>query len=156
MKRFLLKFLVLAAVLIVFSVIILWFTNERVAPIPPVTEVEVLTGDSFERDEKLQAQADDLLSFFEKMPSVPIYVKDEIINKDGTNIERGVAYTSCDKPEFPTIFVKKIFYQTANQKQLVNILKHELTHAWLCRQNEMSGHDERFRQKFKEVGGFGN
>jgi len=76
--------------------------------------------------------------------------------KSGTSIERGVAYTLCETSEKPVIFVKKSFYENTNRQQLVNILKHELTHAWLCRQNLMSGHDEIFRRKFAEVGGFGN
>ncbi len=90
------------------------------------------------------------------MPSVPIFIKDEPITKNGTNTERGVAYTVCENYENPTIFVKKVFYQKANRKQRVNILKHELTHAWFCRKRISAGHDAGFREKFKHVGGFGN
>jgi hypothetical protein len=110
----------------------------------------------FERDAKLQAETDALLPLFDKMPPVPVYLKDEPILKSGANTERGLAYTDCYGQARPAIFVKKIFYQKNNRKQLVNALKHELTHAWLCRQGIMSGHDERFRRKFKEVGGIGN
>jgi predicted SprT family Zn-dependent metalloprotease len=104
----------------------------------------------------LQANTDELLILFDNMARVPVFLKDEAINKSGTNTERGVAYTLCENFETPKIILKKSFYQKANQKQLTNILKHELTHAWLCRRKQMSGHDERFRQKFNEVGGFGN
>jgi hypothetical protein len=110
----------------------------------------------FERNENLQADADALLSFFAEMPPVPVFIRDVPVLKSGSSIESGVAYTVCQKPENPTIFVKRIFYEKTNRRQLVNILKHELTHAWLCRQNLMSGHDEIFRRKFKSVGGFGN
>ncbi len=113
-------------------------------------------GDRFDVDENLQAETDALLSLFDQMPSVRIKIKEEPILSSGTNTERGVAYTNCENHGFPTIFVKKIFYQKANRKQLTNILKHELTHAWLCRQQLMAGHDERFREKFTQVGGFGN
>jgi hypothetical protein len=111
---------------------------------------------NFERDEKLQAETDRLLPLFDRMAVVPVYLKDEVINKEGTNTERGVAYTSCENDNQPVIFVKKVFYRKANRKMLVNILKHELTHAWQCRKGYTWGHDEIFRNKFKSVGGFGN
>jgi hypothetical protein len=107
-------------------------------------------------DRKLQSETDALLPLFDNMPPVPVYLRDEPIVKSGTNTERGVAYTNCGKNELPAIFVKRVFYEKTNQKQLTNILKHELTHAWLCRQNFMNGHDDNFRRKFAEVGGFGN
>ncbi len=110
----------------------------------------------YERSQKLQADTDALLPLFDKMPPVPVYLKDEVINKEGTNTERGVAYTTCENNNQPMIFVKKVFYEKANRKQLINILKHELTHAWQCRQQFTWGHDERFRKKFKQAGGFGN
>lgn len=110
-----------------------------------------------ERDGKLQAETDALLSLFDKMPRVPVYVEDTPMLKSGTNTERGAAYTNCDGHGAPSIFVKKTYYQKANQKQLVNSLKHELTHAWLCRRGMMSiGHGAAFRKKFTQVGGFGN
>jgi hypothetical protein len=109
-----------------------------------------------ETDQKLQNETDALLNLFDKMPSVPVYLKDEPILKSGTNTEHGVAYTDCKNNRIPTIYIKRIFFANANNKQLTNILKHELTHAWLCRQGLMNGHDERFKKKFKEVGGFGN
>lgn len=110
----------------------------------------------YERNTKLQTESDALLTLFDKMPQVPIFLKDEVINKEGTNTERGVAYTTCENNNKPTIFMKKVFYEKANRKQLVNILKHELTHAWQCRRQYTWGHDEKFRKKFKQVGGFGN
>ncbi len=112
--------------------------------------------EDFERDKNLQAESDALLPLFDNMPPVPVYLKDEPILKAGTNTEKGSAYTHCYESEKPAIFVKKIFYQKANRNRLVNALKHELTHAWLCRKRQMSGHDEQFRRKFKQVGGFGN
>jgi hypothetical protein len=119
---------------------------------------EIVVADKpFDRDKKLQAEADALLFLFDKMPPVPVYLKDEPILKSGTNTEKGAAYTQCSTQAAPTIYVKKIFYQKTNRKQLVNLLKHELTHAWLCRQRVMSvGHDAAFREKFTQVGGFGN
>lgn len=110
----------------------------------------------FERHDKLQSEADALLPLFDKMPPVAVYLKDAPVIETGSNTERGVAYTNCENFEYPTIIIKQTFYQNANSKQLTNILKHEMTHAWLCRQRQMSGHDERFRKKFSEVGGFGN
>ncbi len=121
-----------------------------------ITEKKAISRENFELDEKLQSNADQLLFLFDNMPPVKVFIKDEPIIKSGTNTERGVAYTSCKSFDSPKIFVKKTFYQTANQKQLANILKHELTHAWLCRQGQMSGHNKQFREKFKQVGGFGN
>lgn len=109
-----------------------------------------------EKDAKLQAKSDSLLYLFDKMPSVPVYLVDEPIVRGGSNVEHGVAYTACENKNQPTIFVKKAFYEKRNEKQLVNILKHELVHAYFCRQGIQAGHDERFRKKFKEVGGFGN
>jgi len=109
-----------------------------------------------EIDERLQQQTDSLLPFFEMMPPVPVFLKNEPVIKTGTNTERGVAYTVCEKNEYPVIYVKKIFYRNANQKQLVNILKHELTHAYFCRRGQIRGHDREFRRKFEEAGGFGN
>lgn len=106
--------------------------------------------------ESLQNESDALLPLFDEMPSVAVYVADQPIDKSGSSIEKGVAYTSCERNDKPYIFIKKDFYEKTNRKQLVNILKHELTHAWLCRQNLMAGHDELFRRKFTEVGGFGN
>ena len=127
------------------------------APVPPPTGDALSFGSKHERDASLQAEADALLPLFDRMPPVPVYLKDETILKSGTNTEKGLAYTHCDGHEFPSIFVKKTFYQKANRIQLVNALKHELTHAWLCRQGLMSvGHGARFRQKFSEIGGVGN
>jgi hypothetical protein len=116
----------------------------------------LISAGQLESDNQLQVEADALLPLFENMLPVSVYLKDEPTIKSGTNTERGVAYTTCDNYETPLIVVKKNFYNKANRKQLVNILKHEMTHAWLCRQNLMSGHDERFRRKFAEVDGFGN
>lgn len=109
-----------------------------------------------ERDPQLQRQADALLPLFDKMSSVPIFITDAPIKKEGSNTERGVAYTNCVDFNNPSITVKKDFYQKTNRKQLTNILKHELTHAWQCRRGRMWGHDEDFRKKFTDVGGFGN
>lgn len=120
--------------------------------IAPKNEIE----DKPEPDKKLQTETDALLPLFDGMPSVPAYLTDESVLRLGTNVEKAVAYTRCENRQSPSIFVKKIFYQKANQKMLVNILKHELTHAWLCRQGIPWGHDERFRKKFKQIGGFGN
>lgn len=112
---------------------------------------------AFEQDETLQAEANALLSLFDNMPSVPVYLKNEPILKAGTNTETALAYTHCYSQESPSIFVKKAFYQNNNKKWLTNVLKHELTHAWLCRQRLMSvGHDDNFRRKFSQIGGFGN
>lgn len=123
---------------------------------PTIVEQKPTFSENFEFNEKLQTEAGALLPLFNQMPPVPVYLKDEPVLKSGVNTERGVAYTNCDNFESPVIFVKKTFYQKANPKQLTNILKHELTHAFLCRQGQMWGHDELFRRKFKEVGGFGN
>lgn len=117
--------------------------------IPPPSE-------KLERDARLQNTADTFLLLFDKMPQVPVYVKNEPIIKTGSDTQRGVAYTICESKNSPTIYVKKAFYEKANDKQLKNILKHELTHAWFCRQGIKTGHDARFRKKFTQVGGFGN
>lgn len=109
-----------------------------------------------ETDPKLQFQTNSLLPLFNNMPLVPTFITDEPIIKSGSETQKGVAYTTCVNKDNPTIYLKKVFYQKANQKQLTNILKHELVHAWFCRQGIQTGHDERFRRKFKEVGGFGN
>lgn len=106
--------------------------------------------------EKLNLETDRLLSLFDEMPRVPVYVTDEPILKNGSATQKGVAYTACEAKNDPTIFIKTAFYERANQRQMTNILKHELTHAWFCRQGIRAAHDERFRQKFREVGGFGN
>lgn len=111
---------------------------------------------NFEENSNLQDETKALLPLFDNMPPVPVFVKDEPILKKGTSIEKGVAYTNCDAHRTPSIFIKKIFHEKANRIMLVNILKHELTHAWLCRQGISAGHDERFRRKFEQVGGFGN
>jgi hypothetical protein len=123
----------------------------------PFIKDRINTNLNFEHNDNLQAEADALLHLFDNMPKVPVFIRDEPILKSGTNTERGAAFTHCTPQQFPTVFIKKVFYQKANQKQLINALKHELTHAWLCRQGLMSvGHNEIFRQKFSEVGGFGN
>jgi hypothetical protein len=128
------------------------------SPIRPLSFEESATNNfkNFVQNRDLQGATDALLPLFDEMPPVPVYLRDEPVLKSGTSIENGVAYTNCENHDNPTIFIKKIFYEKTNRKQLVNILKHELTHAWLCRQNLMSGHDERFRRKFTAVGGFGN
>ena len=89
------------------------------------------------------------------MPSVPVYLTNEPIIKGGSKTEGGVAY-NVGESKNPTIYFKRAFYDKANHKQLVNIIKHELTHAWFCRQGVQAGHDPRFREKFTQVGGFGN
>jgi hypothetical protein len=135
-------------------ILLLIFSNPT-ATLPPFN-VEAVSGSGLEFDNNLQAESDALLSLFDEMPPVPVYLKDEPVLKAGTNTETGAAYTHCYGQELPTVFVKKIFYQKANRKQLVNLLKHEMTHAWLCRQRLMSGHDDNFQRKFKQIGGFGN
>lgn len=135
---------------------------EKTAETPVQTPVRetVIPDSRFDRaahNDKLQAEADALLPLFDNMPSVPIYIKDEPMLKAGTNTDTGAAYAFCDAPALPAIIMKKIFYEKANRKQLINALKHELTHTWLCRkQVKSAGHDARFRQKFKQVGGWGN
>lgn len=108
------------------------------------------------KDEKLQRQTDALVPLFGNFQSVPVFVVDEPIKHSSSGAEPGVAYADCDRKNVPTIYVKKEFYQKANPKMLTNILKHELTHAYFCRQGIQAGHDERWRKKFTEVGGFGN
>lgn len=160
---------IFAAFIVLFTVVMI---AHNFAPTPPTDEAAVDSNKNLEQvsndkspavsdvkvetDKKLQGETDALLSLFNNMPSVPIYIKDEPILKSGTNVEKGVAHTVCESKNNPIIYVKKIFYQKANRKQLVNILKHELTHAWFCRQGITADHDARFRKKFKEVGGFGN
>jgi len=107
-------------------------------------------------DAQLQIKANSFLPLFDNMQFVPIYVIDEPIISNGSETQKGVAYTVCLTNDNPTIYLKRVFYGGANQKQLGNIIKHELVHAWFCRQGVQVGHDERFRKKFKEVGGFGN
>lgn len=89
------------------------------------------------------------------MEPVPVYLSDETVAKAGDERARGVAYTVCRPGGRPEIFVKTAFL-TRNRKQTDNILKHELTHAWFCRRGIQAGHDDRFRRKFREVGGIGN
>ncbi|MBK8811442.1 MAG: SprT-like domain-containing protein [Acidobacteria bacterium] len=108
------------------------------------------------RDSKLQKESDALLPLFGKFPVVNVRVVDEPLQKSGSETERGVAYTNCSTDKIPTIYVKNAFYLRAPRPQLVNILKHELTHAWFCTQGIQTGHDPRFQKKFKEIGGFGN
>ncbi len=125
--------------------------------LPTPTKTVTAPLKNFEQNKKLQSESDALLPLFDKMPVVPVYLSDELIEKEGSSVEKGVAYTTCESIQSPEIIMKKSFFQKANQKQLINILKHELTHAWLCRQNEMSvGHGELFQKKFRQVGGFGN
>lgn len=163
MKKFLL-FFALGAIVLLGILALYWIlkpsdqpieANVLPAPLPTAT----VTPDAkrnFERSAKLQTDADALLPLFGKMPQVPVFLKDEIVNKQGSSTERGVAYTACENKNQPTIFVKKVFFEKANRKQLINILKHELTHAYFCRQGAQEGHDALFRKKFTEVGGFGN
>ena len=125
--------------------------NQSLPPDNSLTSVRRL-----ESDDKLQAETDALLPLFENMPPVAVFLKNEPVLKTGSSIETGVAYTDCAAHLRPTIYIKKDFYEKTNRKQLVNILKHELTHAWLCRRQLMAGHDALFRRKFAAVGGFGN
>jgi hypothetical protein len=108
-----------------------------------------------ETNEKLQAKSDSLLPLFDHMLSVPVYLVDEPVIDKGNSTERSAAYTICENKDQPTIFVKKVFYEKWNETVITNILKHELTHAWFCRQEVRAEHDERFRKKFAGVGGFG-
>src|SRR5215203_1518016 len=113
------------------------------------------TARTFESDDKIQAETDALLPLFDNMPPVAVFLKNEPVLKTGSSIETGVAYTDRSAHTRPTIFIKKDFYEKTSRKQLVNILKHELTHAWLCRRQLMAGHDALYRRKFAGVGGFG-
>ncbi len=122
----------------------------------PINKPTQISNTKVEKDLVLQKQSDSLLNLFDKMPSVPVFIKDEPILQNGTNTERGLGYTTCENKNVPTIFIKKVFYQKQNQKQITNILKHELTHAYFCRQGFQVGHDERWRKKFESIGGFGN
>lgn len=131
-------------------------TNNSQNTATPTPTVTATPKPNFETDAKLQNQANLLLKLFGNMPQVPVYIKDEPIIKTGSETQKGVGYTVCELNNNPTIYLKKVFYQKANQKQLTNILKHELVHAYFCRQGVKVGHDERWRKKFKEVGGFGN
>lgn len=159
---------IFAPLLILLLFVVLWMRKSDATP-GPISEntankiVEQVANKPLptlakkgEKDEKLQRETDSFLPLFGNMPSVPVYVVDAPVLKAGTNVEHGVAYADCENKNVPTIFVKKGFYQKANQKMLVNILKHELTHAYFCRQGIQAGHDERWRKKFTEVGGIGN
>lgn len=162
MKRVLLIF-GLAAVLSFFGALAIYFLHDAPEQIPAANSAPTQTASPKneikipeETNAKLQAEADALLPLFDKMLPVTVYLKDEIINPKGSTIERGVAYTTCAQRNQPAIYLKKIFYTKANRRQLINILKHELTHSYFCRKGSQQGHDAQFRQKFTEVGGFGN
>lgn len=115
------------------------------------------SDEAFEHNKNLQSETDNLLFLFDNMPRVPVFIVDEPLLRTGTNTEQGAAYAKCYAHDFPVIYVKKIYYQKANQIQLTNSLKHELTHAWLCRKGlKSAGHGEAFRRKFTEIGGVGN
>ena len=116
----------------------------------------VVLDDTVEYDHSLQARADSLLPLFGGMEPIPFYTIDEPVIHEGSNAERGVAYTVCEGRERPTVYVKKTYFESANRRMLINTLKHEMTHAWLCREGLMSGHDSLFRRKFESVGGAGN
>lgn len=128
-------------------------SENKATPIPPSTATPKI---DYETNPKLQIQANSYLKLFDNMPQVPVYIKDEPIIKTGSETQKGVGYTLCESNNQPVIYLKKVFYQKANEKQLTNILKHELTHAYFCRQGIQAAHDERWRKKFREVGGFGN
>ena len=159
-----LLFLIALFAIAIVSVALIWNYFQT----PPLSESRVISNaqtianaqisntKKTERNSKLQSQTDSLLYLFDKMPSVLIYLTDEPIIKGGNNVEHGVAYTECGQNKTPTIYIKKIFYDQGNQKQITNILKHELTHAWQCKRGGMRGHDTEFRKKFTEAGGFGN
>jgi hypothetical protein len=121
-----------------------------------VNKSNPILNDKVTKVAELQKKADSFLNLFDNMPTVSFYLKDEPILKTGTNTERGLAYTICEPNNNPIIFIKKVFYQTANQKQLNNVVKHELVHAWFCRKGVQVGHDAQFRRKFESIGGFGN
>jgi hypothetical protein len=122
----------------------------------PANKPNLIKNDKIEKDLRLQTQADLLLNLFDNMPQVPVFIKDEPILKTGTNTERGLGYTTCENKNVPTVYIKKAFYQKNNQIQIINILKHELTHAYFCRQGMQVDHDSRWRKKFESIGGFGN
>jgi hypothetical protein len=122
----------------------------------PINKPASVQNAKVEKDVVLQKQADSLLNLFDNMPSVAVFIKDELILRNGTNTERGLGYTTCENKNNPTVYIKKVFYQKKNQKQITNFLKHELTHAYFCRQGLQVDHDERWRKKFESVGGFGN
>lgn len=105
-------------------------------------------------DASLQTRADKLATLFGELASVPVYLT-ESADGETDDLVRGVAYTRCVVRE-PTIVIKEEFYRRANETQLINILKHELTHAFFCRDGVKAGHDARFREKFASVGGVGN
>ena len=152
-KLFLLISLLTCAVGIFFG----GLQSDKMPPAAAKTSAADTTFNRAESDANLQTQADELLLLFDSMPSVPVYLKDEPILTSGTNTERSLAYTTCDNSQFPSIIFKRDFYQKANRKKITNILKHELTHAWLCRQNLMSvGHGAAFHEKFKSIGGWGD
>lgn len=175
-SRFFKLFIIFAAVLFILAVVylikIIFFTstennqveiavNSNQTQTNNMTNVSINQPNSIanvkiEKNSALQKNADTFLKLFDNMPQVPVFIKDEPIIKNGTNTERGLAYTTCENKNVPTIFIKKVFYQKNNQKQINNVLKHELTHAYFCRQGYQVGHDERWRKKFESIGGFGN
>lgn len=142
---------------IVLPALALLFVFAGCGPRETLNAEALASGPGFEHDRRLQAETDALLKLFDNMKPVRVYLSDEAVLGAGTNTEKGSAYTHCYRQNIPVIYLKKVFYQKANRKQLVNALKHELTHAFLCRRSEMSaGHGESFQKKFKAVGGFGN
>lgn len=170
LKSNVLRFLFSLLLALILLLITFFLVMKYFAPSPKPSNPEITTNSNIvsnkseeivsdkkpEKNEKLQAETDALLTLFGKMSAVPVFIKDEPILKTGSETQKGVAYTSCESNRKPAIYVKKIFYQNANQKMLVNILKHELTHAWFCQQGIVAEHDDRFRKKFAEAGGFGN
>lgn len=94
----------------------------------------------YNTEPKLQNYANSLLStHFDGMPSVPVYIKDQPIDDNGNSLARSLAYYSSAtlnsiKKRSKTagyIVIKKSFLEKANEKELDNVLKHELIHAWL-------------------------
>jgi hypothetical protein len=172
MKRSM-KFIVILASVLVMSLLLIFLIRQYYPSSPEYVQVEIVSNtnvsnkvsinkpnpilnDKVTKVAELQKKADTFLNLFDNMPTVPFYLKDEPILKTGTNTERGLAYTICEPNNNPTIFIKKVFYQKANSKQINNVVKHELVHAWFCRKGVQVGHDAQFRRKFESIGGFGN
>lgn len=123
------------------------------APAPAVSRTPEQKGI---KDPEIQKEADRIVPLFGTMRKVEVYIVDEPIESRDASVEPGVAYTVCSPDKVPIIYLKRAFSTKAPKKQMTNILKHELTHAWFCTQGIRTDHDARFRAKLNEVGGFGN
>ncbi len=139
--------------LVVIALLILALASSLVAQTGPSRE-RIIEQDLSGYEVALQAMADGLLSrYFDGMPRMRILIT---AHRNFEERKTALAFYAPDIDGKPAILIKPEYFRNASFMDVVDTVKHELTHVWVkwkgLYTDEFGGHNEAFLRKAIEIG----